>query len=57
MGQGGIGPSLKNESAHKDTAAATAFIKNPSGGMPKLYPGILSADDVAAVASYIETLQ
>ena len=57
VGQGGIGPSLKNESAHKDTAAATAFIKNPSGGMPKLYPGILSADDVAAVASYIETLQ
>jgi ubiquinol-cytochrome c reductase cytochrome c subunit len=55
-GQGGIGPVLKNESARKDTAAATAFIKNPSPGMPKLYPGILSEGDVAAVAAYVETL-
>jgi mono/diheme cytochrome c family protein len=55
-GQGGIGPALKNESARKDAAAATAFIKNPSPGMPKLYPGILSEGDVAAVAAYVETL-
>ena len=56
-GQGGVGPALKGESAHKDTATAAAFIKNPPGGMPKLYPGILSEGDVAAVATYVESLR
>ena len=55
-GQGGIGPSLKGESSKKDAGAVTAFIKNPSGGMTKLYPGMLSESDVAAVATYVESL-
>ena len=56
-GQGGIGPALKGESSRKDTAAVTAFIKNPPGGMTKLYPGLLSDNDVAAVATFVETLR
>ena len=47
---GGVGPSLKNESARKDTGAV-AFVKNPPAAMPKLYPGLLSESDVAAVAA------
>jgi mono/diheme cytochrome c family protein len=55
-GQGGIGPALKGESSRKDTSAVAAFVKNPSAGMPKLYPGLLSDANVAAVASYVESL-
>jgi len=53
---GGIGPTLKGEKAHKDTAAAIAWIKNPKPPMPKLYPAPLSESDVADVAAYVETL-
>jgi ubiquinol-cytochrome c reductase cytochrome c subunit len=56
-GQGGIGPALKNEGARKDTNAVTAFVKNPPGSMPKLYPGLLTDADVAAVADYVNTLK
>jgi mono/diheme cytochrome c family protein len=56
-GQGGAGPSLRGESAHKDGSAVTAFIKNPPAPMPKLYPGLLNAGDVAAVAGYVESLR
>lgn len=55
-GQGGIGPSLKGEGARKDSGAVAAFVKNPVGGMPKLYPGLLSDSDVSAVAAYVESL-
>jgi ubiquinol-cytochrome c reductase cytochrome c subunit len=55
-GQGGIGPALRGESSRKDTGAVVAFVKNPPGTMPKLYPGLLSDGDVAAVASYVESL-
>ena len=55
-GQGGIGPALRGESSRKDASAVTAFVKNPAGAMPKLYPGLLSDSNVAAVASYVETL-
>jgi mono/diheme cytochrome c family protein len=57
QGQGGVGPSLKNESARKDTAAVTAFVKNPSGAMPKLFPSVLNENDVSAVAAYVGTLK
>jgi ubiquinol-cytochrome c reductase cytochrome c subunit len=57
QGQGGVGSSLKSESARKDTAAVTAFVKNPSGAMPKLFPSVLNESDVAAVAAYVETLK
>jgi ubiquinol-cytochrome c reductase cytochrome c subunit len=55
-GQGGIGPSLLGESARKDRAAVAAFIKNPVAPMTKLYPGLLNDNDVAAVATYVESL-
>ena len=56
-GQGGVGPSLKNESSKKDAAAVAAFVHNPAGIMPKLSPGMLSDSDVTAVAAYVETLR
>ncbi|MGA2392937.1 MAG: c-type cytochrome [Candidatus Lustribacter sp.] len=55
-GQGGIGPALRGESGRKDAGAVAAVVKSPGAGMPKLYPGLLSDGDVAAVASYVETL-
>jgi len=55
-GQGGIGPSLIGESSRKDANAVAAIVKNPSGQMPKLYPGLLSDGDVTAVATYVESL-
>jgi mono/diheme cytochrome c family protein len=51
-----IAPSLVGESARKDAAAVEAFVKNPPSPMTKLYPGLLNAADVAAVATYVETL-
>jgi ubiquinol-cytochrome c reductase cytochrome c subunit len=58
-GQGGSGPSLKNEGAKKDGTAVAAFVKNPpgAGAMPKLFPGFLSDADVTAVAAYVESLK
>jgi mono/diheme cytochrome c family protein len=56
VGQGGIGPALKGESGRKDAGAVLALVKNPPASMPKLYPGLLNDTDVAAVASYVETL-
>jgi ubiquinol-cytochrome c reductase cytochrome c subunit len=55
-GQGGIGPALRGESGRKDEGAVAAFVKNPPGAMPKLYPGLLSDGAVAAVAGYVESL-
>jgi mono/diheme cytochrome c family protein len=54
--EGGIGPSLRNERARKDDAAAVAWIKDPQPPMPKLYPGVLGEKDVADVAAYVESL-
>lgn len=56
-GQGGAGPSLRNESAKRDAAAVAALIRNPPAGMTKLYPGLMSAGDVTAVAQFVETLK
>jgi mono/diheme cytochrome c family protein len=54
--EGGIGPSLRNERARKDDAAAVAWIKEPQPPMPKLFPGVLGDKDVADVAAYVESL-
>ncbi|GAC1501233.1 MAG: hypothetical protein NVS1B14_05540 [Vulcanimicrobiaceae bacterium] len=54
-GEGGVGPSLKNEREKKDLAKAQAWIKDPRPPMPKLYPGTLNDKDVLDVATYIET--
>lgn len=54
--EGGIGPTLRNERARKDDAAAIAWIKDPQPPMPKLFPGVLGDKDVADVAAYVESL-
>jgi mono/diheme cytochrome c family protein len=56
-GAGGEGPPLKNERLRKTLAAAEAWIENPAPPMPKLYPTTLSAQDVADVAGYVESLR
>jgi PQQ-dependent dehydrogenase (methanol/ethanol family) len=56
-GEGGLGPSLKAESAKKSLNEVTAFIKSPKEPMPKLYPAPLSDQDVADVAEFVETLK
>jgi mono/diheme cytochrome c family protein len=53
---GGIGPVLKGEKQRKDYAAAIAWIKNPQPPMPKLFPSVLSQNDVQDVAAYVESL-
>jgi mono/diheme cytochrome c family protein len=54
--EGGVGPSLKNERARKNQAAAIAWIKDPQPPMPKLYPSPLTDADVANLAAYVESL-
>lgn len=56
-GGGGVGPALKNERVRKSLAEAEQWIENPAAPMPKLYPSTLSAQDVADVAAYVETLR
>ncbi len=54
--EGGIGPSLTNETSRKNYAQTVAWIKNPQVPMPKLYPSPLSEKDVDNVAAYVQTL-
>jgi ubiquinol-cytochrome c reductase cytochrome c subunit len=54
-GEGGAGANL--QTSKKDLAGVIAYIKNPTGAMPHLYPGTLSDDQVAAVAAYVMTLR
>ena len=53
---GPIGPALHGERLRKDTSAVVTIIKHPDPPMPKLFPGTLSAQDVADIAAYVETL-
>jgi ubiquinol-cytochrome c reductase cytochrome c subunit len=55
--EGGVGPSLKNETKRKNYAQIVAWIKNPKPPMPKLYPSPLSAKDVNNVAAYVATIK
>jgi len=57
-GSGGpIGPSLRDVRKKHDLAAVVEIVKNPSTAtMPKLFPAQLSAQDVADVSAYVETL-
>lgn len=57
QGQGGMGPSLVDESSRKNTEQAVSWIENPAAPMPKLYPSTLSAKDVRDVAAYVESLK
>ena len=54
-GEGGIGANLQKST--KDLASVVAYIKAPTGSMPKLYPGSLTAKDVDNVAAYVMTLR
>lgn len=55
-GAGASGPALKNERARKSLHQTVEWIENPALPMPKFYPGVLSAADVQAVATYVQTL-
>ncbi len=55
--EGGVGPSLKNETKKKDYAHIVAWIKSPQPPMPKLYPSPLSATDVNNVAAYVASIK
>jgi mono/diheme cytochrome c family protein len=53
---GGIGPSLKGEKARKDYPHTVTWVENPQPPMPKLYPSVLSLQDVADVSAYVQSL-
>jgi mono/diheme cytochrome c family protein len=55
-GQGGVGPSLKNERTRKDLAQTIDWIKNPAPPMPKLYPSVLSEKDARDVGAFVQSL-
>jgi mono/diheme cytochrome c family protein len=54
-GEGGAGANL--QTSKKDLAGVIAYIKNPTGAMPHLYPSALNDDQVAAVAAYVMTFR
>ncbi len=56
-GAGAEGPSLRNERSRKTPAQLEAWIENPAPPMPKLYPSVLSRQDVTDIATYVETLR
>ena len=56
-GQGGVGPSLRNESSRKTVAQTAAWIKNPAPPMPKLFPSTLNGKDVDDVSAFVQTLK
>lgn len=53
---GTVGPSLRNENARMDYAAAVSWIQDPAPPMPHLYPKMLTMQEVRDVASYVESL-
>jgi len=52
QGENGVAKSSKTT-----MDALVAFIKNPTGAMPKLHPDPLDDREVSAVATYVRTLQ
>jgi mono/diheme cytochrome c family protein len=54
-GNGGVGPNLHQVATTKTFAQTVAFIENPTGGMPKLYPSKLTDQQVRDVATYVRT--
>jgi PQQ-dependent dehydrogenase (methanol/ethanol family) len=55
QGQGGEGPPLRGISERYTQTQAVAYILNPKPRMPRLYPGTLSAQDVADAAAHVRT--
>ncbi len=56
QGEGGAGPRLAGLRQRLDQAATVRWIENPSAKMPRLFPSTLSAQDVADVAAFVQTL-
>jgi|SoiMethySBSTD1v2_1073268.scaffolds.fasta_scaffold1852348_1 mono/diheme cytochrome c family protein len=56
-GEGGIGLPLKGIADRLTLEQTIEKIKNPNPAMPKLYPEVLSEDDVAGLAAYIRSLR
>ena len=54
-GEGGAGANL--QTSKRDLAGIIAYVKTPTGTMPKLYPAPLGDADVSAVAAYVLTLR
>jgi ubiquinol-cytochrome c reductase cytochrome c subunit len=54
QGEGGAGPSLIGADAKLGGASGiAAFVKAPSGAMPRLFPGVITEQDVASVSDYV----
>lgn len=53
---GPVGPSLAGEHRKKRLDAIVTIVEHPDPPMPKLFPGTLSAQDVADIAAYVESL-
>lgn len=56
-GEGGsVGPSLRGESSRLDYGALVSWIEDPQPPMPRLYPKLLTNEEVRAAAAYVESL-
>jgi mono/diheme cytochrome c family protein len=53
---GPVGPPLAGEGHRKHRAQIIDAIDHPDPPMPKLFPGRLSAQDVADLTAFVETL-
>jgi len=53
-GSGGIGPDLH---VYKEAAVVAGFIKAPIAPMPRMYPGLLTDQDVADLADFVAQLK
>lgn len=57
-GAGGVGPALRGIGARMGIAAIDAQVRSPAGGgMPALFPSVISAADVRDVSRYVATLK
>lgn len=55
-GGGGIGPSLLGLGKKRSTPDIAAFVRDPSGAMPRLYPSTINSRDVDEVAKFVAAL-
>jgi mono/diheme cytochrome c family protein len=53
---GPVGPWLRGIRKRKSIDAIAAIVRHPDPPMPKLFPGTLTAQDVADIAAYVGTL-
>ncbi|HTV92917.1 MAG TPA: cytochrome c [Verrucomicrobiae bacterium] len=53
---GAVGPSLRNEKERMDFGGTVSWIEDPEPPMPKLYPQVLTEQQVRDVAAYVQSL-